>query len=86
MTADMRNVTVKRTVGNESVISSGLKPGERVVTDGQLRLTKGARVEMKSAAAASQTQSQGLPAGKPLGSEPSPPAGASKSAAQESSR
>lgn len=39
MTADMRPVKVLRTVGNESIIASGLKAGERVVTDGQLRLS-----------------------------------------------
>ncbi len=49
-TADMRPVTVKRTLPNESVIASGLKPGERVVTDGQLRLVRGAKVEMKAPA------------------------------------
>lgn len=49
MTADIRPVTVKRSVGDLTVISAGLQPGERVVTDGQLRLTKGAKVEMKAA-------------------------------------
>ncbi|HUS19232.1 MAG TPA: efflux RND transporter periplasmic adaptor subunit [Terriglobales bacterium] len=48
-TADMRPVTVKRTSGNDIVIATGLQPGERVVTDGQLRLTRGAKVEMKRA-------------------------------------
>ena len=47
MTAEMRAVEVRRTRGEESVIGSGLKPGERVVTDGQLRLAPGARVELK---------------------------------------
>ncbi len=47
MTAEMRPVKVGRTRGEESVIASGLKPGERVVTDGQLRLAPGARVEIK---------------------------------------
>jgi len=47
MTAEMRTVEVRRTRGEESVIGSGLKPGERVVTDGQLRLAPGARVELK---------------------------------------
>ncbi|HUQ50226.1 MAG TPA: efflux RND transporter periplasmic adaptor subunit [Terriglobales bacterium] len=47
-TADMRQVTVRRNVGDLAVISTGLRPGERVVTDGQLRLTRGAKVEMKA--------------------------------------
>jgi multidrug efflux system membrane fusion protein len=48
MTAEMRPVKVGRAYGDESVISEGLKPGERVVTDGQLRLAPGARVEVKT--------------------------------------
>ena len=43
-TAEVRNVTVERQQGEEIVIAQGLKPGEDVVTDGQLRLTAGARV------------------------------------------
>jgi multidrug efflux system membrane fusion protein len=48
MTAEMRPVKVGRSQGEESVISEGLKPGERVVTDGQLRLAPGMRVEIKT--------------------------------------
>ncbi len=43
-TAEMRKVVVERQQGNEMVIASGLSKGEEVVTDGQLRLTPGARV------------------------------------------
>jgi multidrug efflux system membrane fusion protein len=50
-TVDLRTVTVSRTRGNESVIASGLKPGETVVTDGQLRLVAGTRINVKSAGA-----------------------------------
>ena len=41
---EMRNVSVERSNDKESVISSGLQPGETVVTDGQSRLTPGAKV------------------------------------------
>jgi membrane fusion protein, multidrug efflux system len=41
---EMRAVSVERTEGDESVIGTGLKAGEVVVTDGHLRLTPGARV------------------------------------------
>ena len=41
---EMRPVSVARTEGDESVIATGLKAGEVVVTDGHLRLTPGARV------------------------------------------
>jgi membrane fusion protein, multidrug efflux system len=47
-TAEFRPVTVSRTINNESVIASGLKGDERVVTDGQLRLTNGSRVEIRT--------------------------------------
>ena len=44
-----RMVSVKpgATVGNKTVIEDGLKPGERVVTAGQLRLYDGALVEVR---------------------------------------
>lgn len=48
LTVDLRPVKVGRAYGEESVIAEGLKPGERVVTDGQLRLAPGARVEIKT--------------------------------------
>jgi multidrug efflux system membrane fusion protein len=44
---DLRPVTVSRTTATESVIQSGLKPGEVVVTDGHLRLVPGSRVTVK---------------------------------------
>ena len=49
-TVEVRPVTVDRTVGTESVISKGLNPDERVVTDGQSRLTNGSRVEIRTTA------------------------------------
>lgn len=42
--AQMRPVTVARVQGDQSVIQSGITPGDVVVTDGQLRLTPNARV------------------------------------------
>jgi multidrug efflux system membrane fusion protein len=50
LTADMRPVKVDRTFGGLSVIQEGVKPGERVVIDGQIRLTKGTKVEIKQSA------------------------------------
>jgi multidrug efflux system membrane fusion protein len=41
---EVRNVTVERQQGEETVIAQGIAAGEEVVTDGQLRLTAGARV------------------------------------------
>lgn len=48
-TVESRSVVVVRTVGDEAVVGNGLKPGEKVVTDGQLRLVPGAKVEIKGA-------------------------------------
>jgi multidrug efflux system membrane fusion protein len=46
-TVSLRNVTVQRTFGDQSIIASGLKAGETIVTDGQLRLTNGSHIEVK---------------------------------------
>ncbi len=35
---------------NDETVVEGLQPGEMVVTDGQLRLVPGARVEIKNSA------------------------------------
>ena len=47
-TVEARGVTVARVSGPDAVIGKGLEPGETVVTDGQLRLVPGARVEVKA--------------------------------------
>ena len=48
--ADLRSVVVGRTVGQEIVIQDGVKPGEKVVTNGQLRLVPGSKVLAKPSA------------------------------------
>jgi multidrug efflux system membrane fusion protein len=45
-TAEQRPVKVARTVSGDSVIANGITPGETVVTDGQLRLLPGMKVEV----------------------------------------
>lgn len=47
-TVELRPVTVARTHGDDSIIASGVKAGETIVTDGQLRLVPGSRVSIKS--------------------------------------
>jgi membrane fusion protein, multidrug efflux system len=47
LTADARAVALGRTVGRETIIEKGVAAGERVVTDGQLRLFPGAKVDVK---------------------------------------
>jgi membrane fusion protein, multidrug efflux system len=46
-TAELRPIGIKRTQYGESVIGSGLKAGESVVIDGQLRLVNGASVAVR---------------------------------------
>jgi len=46
--AQVQPVNVERQVGNESVIASGLNGGETVVTEGQLLLSKGTRVNVRT--------------------------------------
>jgi membrane fusion protein, multidrug efflux system len=48
-TAEQRPVKVARTIAGEAVISSGIEPGDTVVTDGQLRLIPGMKVEVVNA-------------------------------------
>ncbi len=48
LTAESRPVKVERNIDNQAVIESGLSAGERVVTDGQIRLVPGAKVEIKN--------------------------------------
>ena len=49
MTVEQRPVMVSHRVGDEVVVQSGLHPGETVVTEGQLRLEQGTRVQVADA-------------------------------------
>jgi len=51
LTVQPRLLELGRRLASETIITKGLAPGERVVTDGQLRLVPGSRVEIKSAKA-----------------------------------
>jgi multidrug efflux system membrane fusion protein len=44
-TVELRNVKVARTAGDNTLLAAGVKAGETVVTDGQLRLLPGVTVE-----------------------------------------
>jgi len=48
MIAELRVVKPGRTYQNWTIIEQGVSAGEKVVTDGQLRLTPGSRVELKN--------------------------------------
>src|SRR5437870_6740393 len=62
MTVETRTVKTGTTIENMTVIDDGLKPGEQVVTDGQLRLVPGAKVQARGQG---QGQQGGGPAGGP---------------------
>jgi multidrug efflux system membrane fusion protein len=51
LTVESRPVVPGATDGGDTVVVKGLAAGERVVTDGQLRLVPGARVDIKTSAA-----------------------------------
>jgi multidrug efflux system membrane fusion protein len=55
MTVVMRPLSVERTWNGETLIARGLAAGERVVIDGQSRLSPGAKVELRPAPAASMS-------------------------------
>jgi multidrug efflux system membrane fusion protein len=49
-------VVVGRNLSGETVIQKGIKADEKVVTDGQLRLYPGARVEIKTSDSSTATK------------------------------
>jgi len=57
MTVETRPVTVIRSGNGQTVIDKGVTAGERVVTDGQVRLVPGAKVEIKQAVGPQATPS-----------------------------
>ena len=82
-TASMRRVTTGTTEGNDVEITSGLTPGEMVITDGQDKLQDGTRVEIRPDSGARPASTPSSPAGSPSGetirpanTPPPPPQGA----------
>jgi membrane fusion protein, multidrug efflux system len=58
LTVESRPITAGRAIDDETVIEKGLQPGEKVVTDGQLRLVPGATVEIKNQPGTSEAAGQ----------------------------
>ncbi|HEY0346777.1 MAG TPA: efflux RND transporter periplasmic adaptor subunit [Pyrinomonadaceae bacterium] len=75
-TVEIRTVKTGTTMESMTVIEDGLKPGEQVVTDGQLRLVPGAKVQVKGQGGRGG-QGQGANQGGPTapGADQSPGAG-----------
>lgn len=66
-TVEVRPVVLRATQGPDAVLERGVQPGERVVTDGQLRLVPGARVEISTAPAAPGAAPEAAPGAAPSG-------------------
>ena len=60
-TVEERTVVVERTLDNQAIITKGVKAGEKVVTDGLLRLVGGATVKVQDAIASGTLASQQPP-------------------------
>ena len=63
-TADIRPVTLGQRQGDLIVVAQGVKPGERVVTNGQMGVTPGRKVRIEAPGAPGQPAA-GAPASKP---------------------
>jgi multidrug efflux system membrane fusion protein len=62
-TVEARMVTLALTQGTTTAVSSGIKPGDTVVTDGQDKLQTGSSIEPRSSGpATSATAASGIPA------------------------
>jgi multidrug efflux system membrane fusion protein len=66
-TVDQRRITVGQRMGEEVVIEKGLTPGETIVTEGQLRLEQGTRVQRQTANGADAGPAGGGAAGRGRG-------------------
>lgn len=63
MSAEVRNVKTGTTIDGMTVIEQGVQPEEQVVTDGQLRLVPGAKVQPKSGQGRGKPDSKSGPGG-----------------------
>ena len=59
MTVDARPVTTGMRVDQDMVIDKGLQPGESIVTEGQLRLAPGMKVQMRQPGGGGQQRRRG---------------------------
>jgi multidrug efflux system membrane fusion protein len=71
-TVESRPVVIAFANGPLTVIRQGVQAGERVVTDGQLRLVPGARVDVKAAGPAPAPAAPRNPTTAPTGPAGSP--------------
>ena len=62
-TAELRPVTLGQRQGDLVIVAAGVKPGERVVTNGQMGVTPGGKVRIEAPAESGRPAA--LPAAKP---------------------
>jgi multidrug efflux system membrane fusion protein len=74
-TVEMRPVLVGARVDQDVVIDRGLQPGESVVTEGQLRLVPGSRVQLREGRGGGAGQPGGRPEGRGPQGGPRPEGG-----------
>jgi len=55
-TVQSRSVVLGGALDNETIVKKGIAAGDRVVTEGQIRLVPGARVDIKSSAPSAASQ------------------------------
>jgi membrane fusion protein, multidrug efflux system len=63
-TVEQRPITVAQRMGEDVVIEKGLQPGDTIVTEGQLRLEAGTRVQLQDASNPSPGGARGDSAGR----------------------
>lgn len=64
-TVEQRTVVPNRTIENDTVIDKGVQPGEVIVTDGQINLVPGAKIEIKNREAGVSADPPPDPKGSP---------------------
>jgi multidrug efflux system membrane fusion protein len=70
-TVELRPVKVARTAGDSTLLASGVKAGETVITDGQLRLLPGMKAEPRAPSGAA-LNADAVPSGKSTQAEARP--------------
>jgi membrane fusion protein, multidrug efflux system len=60
-TVELRLVRVNRAVGNKTVVADGLVAGDRIVVDGQLRLSNGTRINVQRTETPTAPKAQPIP-------------------------
>jgi multidrug efflux system membrane fusion protein len=74
-TAEARSVATGRAVEDETVITSGVKPGETIVTDGQSLLVDGSRVQIKNDSGTAEPSASGGASRRSRSGDQAPAAG-----------